>query len=268
MIIEYNQFKDKLNSKLSDNIILYYDLLIKIIKNPYRFIGNFRVTNIQTKLIQYVTQSREILFGFFMEDIIEQYLTAIGYTSMNKYIGQSSEDKPLNADQLIRNGNTIYLIEQKVRDDHDSAKKRGQFINFKEKILLLNNRYPNNQIISIMWFIDDNFHKNKRFYKNKIMSLGRDNVYLKYGQELFEDIFNRIDIWNELYNHLQTNYEERTNEVLHIPDLDTSNEFLEVLRELKENENNLYKKLTLSNKREYVELRNRLFPTGTNFRRV
>lgn len=268
MIIDYNQFKNRLDAKLSDNIVLYYELLIKIINNPYRFIGNFRVTNIQTKLIQYVTQSREILFGFFMEDIIELYLTEIGYTCMEKYIGQSSENKPLNADQLVRYKNTIYLIEQKVRDDHDSSKKRGQFNNFMEKIALLNKKYPNNQIISVMWFIDENFRKNKRFYKNKLLSLANNNIYLKYGKELFEDIFNRIDVWNELYTHLQTNYEERTNEVLYIPDLDTSNEFLEVLRELKENEKNLYKKLTSSSSKQYIELRNRLFPTGTNFRRV
>ena len=255
MLISYEDFNNKLKTKLSDNIILYYDLLVKIINNPYRFIGNFRVTNTKTKLVQYVTQSREILFGYFMEDIIYEYLSLMGYTHMDKYIGQSSENKPLNADQLFRANDTIYLIEQKIRDDHDSSKKRGQFNNFKEKISLLTNKYPHNQIISIMWFIDDNFNKNKNFYKHEISTLTFDNVFIKYGKELFEDTLHRIDVWDELYSHLETNYHERSHEVLQIPDLDT-------------NEKTLYKKLTLSNKMEYVELRNKLFPTGTNFKRI
>ncbi len=268
MLISYEDFNNKLKTKLSDNIILYYDLLVKIINNPYRFIGNFRVTNTKTKLVQYVTQSREILFGYFMEDIIYEYLSLMGYTHMDKYIGQSSENKPLNADQLFSANDTIYLIEQKIRDDHDSSKKRGQFNNFKEKISLLTNKYPHNQIISIMWFIDDNFNKNKNFYKHEISTLTFDNVFIKYGKELFEDTLHRIDVWDELYSHLETNYHERSHEVLQIPDLDTSNEFLEVLRKLKDNEKQLYKKLTSSNKKEYIELRSRLFPNGTNFRRI
>ena len=35
----------------------------------------------------------------------------------------------------------IFLIEQKVRDDHDSTKKRGQYNNFINKIRAIKNKY-------------------------------------------------------------------------------------------------------------------------------
>lgn len=268
MIISYDDFQNKLNEKLSNNIALYYELLIKIINNPYRFIGNFRVTNPKTKLIQYVTQSREILFGNFMEDIISQYLTLMGFIQINKCVGKSSENKPLMADQLCKDSNTIYLIEQKMRDDHDSAKKRGQFNNFKEKIEALTRRYPNKIIISVMWFIDDGLKKNKKYYNEEISKLSYQNVYLKYGKELFIDIFNRVDIWNEIINHLENSSSQRSEEVLQIPDMDTSSEFLEVLQYLKDNKPNLYQKLTTSSAKKYQEVRKKLFPKSYNFNRL
>lgn len=267
-MITYENFINKLNAKLSDNITLYYELLLKIIKSPNRFIGDFRITNTKTKLIQYVTQSREILFGNFMEDIISEYLSVMGYKNMDKYIGLSLENKPLMADQLCINGDIIYFIEQKMRDDHDSTKKRGQFINFQEKITLLYDNFPDKQIISIMWFIDSGFKKNKNYYKNKINSIKFNNVYLLYGQELFTEIFKREDVWNEITSYLKQNSQERSNEVLQIPDLDTSNEFLEVLEHLFKQNKKLYNKLTNSKNYQYAELRNRLFPQNYNFNRI
>lgn len=268
MFISYEDFQNKLNKKLSNNIALYYELLIKIINNPYRFIGNFRITNPKTKLIQYVTQSREILFGNFMEDIVSQYLTLMGFTPMNKYVGQSSENKPLMADQLCERDDTIYFIEQKMRDDHDSAKKRGQFNNFKEKVEKLYEQFPNKTIISIMWFVDEGLKKNKKYYNDMIFSLTYNQIHLKYGAELFQDIFCQIDVWNEIINHLEISSSQRSEEVLQIPDLDTSDEFLEVLRHLQKNKSKLYKKLTTSNERQYKELRKKLFPKSCNFNKL
>ncbi len=54
-----------------------------------------------------------------MEDIITWYISAIGYENLDKHISDS-----LKADQLFRNENVIFLIEQKIRDDHDSTKEQ------------------------------------------------------------------------------------------------------------------------------------------------
>ena len=63
------------------------------------------------------------------------------------------------------------------------------------------------------------------------------------------------------------NKSERNDEVLTIPDFDTSEEMRVALRELRKNEPRLYRKL-LSDDAKYVQLRNELFPTGENFKKL
>ena len=60
---------------------------------------------------------------------------------------------------------------------------------------------------------------------------------------------------------------ERSEEMLIIPDFDTSDEMLVALRKLKVRNRSLFTKL-MSNRPEYVQLRAELFPTGHNFNRI
>ena len=260
MIKNYDDFNKELNEKIKTDDDFYYELLITVINNPQRYTGIFRVSNAKTKLIQNVTQSREIKFGDFMEDVITWYISEMGYENMNKNISDN-----LLADQLFKKDKIIYLIEQKIRDDHDSTKKEGQYNNFRKKYLFLKNKYPDYKIEAVMWFIDDGLRKNMKYYTEqaKTNSEADINVYIMYGGELFEKIFGRSDIWKELCGHLAKNKRERSNETLIIPDFDTSNEFLRALIKLKSEKNNLYKKL-ISSKPEYIQLREELFPTGKN----
>ena len=245
----------------------FVDLLCKVIKDPTRYVGIFRITNVKTKLIQNVTQSREIKLGDFMEDIVTDYIHAMGYTNLNKHIGTDTEGNPLNADQAFREGNTIFLIEQKIRDDHDSTKKRGQYDNFRKKYTLLKTQYPDCTINATMWFIDNSFAKNKRYYLTKASQESSNNVTLNilYGDALFDTIFNRNDVWEEICEYLGKHKQERNDEILHIPDFDTSPEMLNALKQLKINDPNLYRKL-MSDKPIYVQLRKELFPTSTNLK--
>ncbi len=64
-----------------------------------------------------------------------------------------------------------------------------------------------------------------------------------YGRELFTEIFNRPDVWEELCEHLSYNKLDRSNEVLTIPDFDTSPEILSELIRLKTEQKGLYSKL-------------------------
>ena len=269
MILSYDYFVEKLNSRLKTDDSFYYDLLCKVIKDPTRYVGIFRITNVKTKLIQNVTQSREIKLGDFMEDIVTDYIHAMGYTNLNKHIGTDTEGNPLNADQAFREGNTIFLIEQKIRDDHDSTKKRGQYDNFRKKYTLLKTQYPDCTINATMWFIDNSFAKNKRYYLTKASQESSNNVTLNilYGGALFDTIFNRNDVWEEICEYLGKHKQERNDEILHIPDFDTSPEMLNALKQLKMNVPNLYRKL-MSDKPIYVQLRKELFPTSTNLNLV
>lgn len=269
MILSYDYFVEKLNSRLKTDDSFYYDLLCKVINDPTRYVGIFRITNVKTKLIQNVTQSREIKLGDFMEDIVTDYIHAMGYTNLNKHIGTDTEGNPLNADQAFREGNTIFLIEQKIRDDHDSTKKRGQYDNFRKKYTLLKTQYPDCTINATMWFIDNSFAKNKRYYLTKASQESSNNVTLNilYGGALFDTIFNRNDVWEEICEYLGKHKQERNDEILHIPDFDTSPEMLNALKQLKINVPNLYRKL-MSDKPIYVQLRKELFPTSTNLNLV
>ena len=264
-MIDYDDFVSRLNAKVKSDEDFYVELLSTVIKSPHRYTGIFRLTNAKTKLIQNVTQSREIKFGDFMEEIITEYIALMGYHNLDKNIGNDEAGNALSADQVFQKENNIYLVEQKIRDDYDSTKKRGQFENFRKKYTLLRNRYPHHNIIASMWFIDDSLKKNKNYYNAEIAKETIPGIFLSvlYGDELFTNIFSRKDIWDEICTHLRHNKLERTDEILQIPDFDVSEEMLAALKTIKVNNPRLYNKL-ISDKPEYVQLREELFSTGAN----
>ena len=204
MILEYEYFKDSLNKKLFEDS--YSDLLRKISDYPERYIGLFRPTKPKTKLIQNITQSHEIRFGDALEFIFERYFEASGFKLQVKRF-YTSDNTELSIDQLFSSGETLYMIEQKVRDDHDSTKKVGQFDNFENKYFALTERYPNRVIVPIMWFIDDSLVKNRNYYLNRMSSMAHDyecSPKLYYGGQMFQDIdaFD-LEIWEETLSYLE-----------------------------------------------------------------
>ena len=124
------EFKKFLNSRVNSSNDVDYDLLVSVINKPERYCGLFRLSNAKSKLIQNLTQSKEIKFGDFMEDLVTKYFEIKGYNNLNKNLGPDENGNFLNVDQIFIIGDNLYFVEQKVRDDHDSTKKRGQFENF------------------------------------------------------------------------------------------------------------------------------------------
>lgn len=269
MVKSYEYFVDKLNRKIKSDDDFNFELLCTVVSNPNRYTGIFRLSNAKTKLIQNVTQSREIKFGDFMEDIVTEYISDMGYINLNKSIGNDEDGNALSADQVFKKDNVVYLIEQKIRDDHDSTKKRGQYQNFRKKYLLLKHQFPNCKINASMWFIDNSLVKNKRYYTDEALAETIDgiNINIFYGGDLFSNLFNRNDVWEEITSYLKRNKSERSDEILSIPEFDTSKEMLDALRRLKREKRTLYDKL-ISNKPEYVQLRAELFPTGENLNSI
>ena len=269
MILTYDEFIKKLNEKIKTDAEFYYELLNSVIDEPLRYTGIFRISNAKTKLIQNATQSREIKFGDFIEDILTIYISAMGYENQNKKFGTDEEGNALNADQLFTKADTVYLIEQKMRDDHDSTKKRGQFDNFRKKCILLSKKYPDRQLNASMWFIDKNRAKNKKYYLTRCQAENIPNCTMSvyYGDTLFNELFQRNDVWDEITSYLQKNKAERSGDLLTIPDFDTSDEILCALRRLKNEDIKKFNKL-LSDKPKYVQLRQELFPNGINLSRV
>lgn len=264
----YEDFKNKLNYKVFGED-LNYEILLNVIQNPKRYIGIFRITNAKTKLIQNVTQNCEIKFGDFIEEILTEYIRDMGYSNLDKNIGIDENGNRLSADQIFKKDDIIYLIEQKIRDDHDSTKKRGQYENLIKKIETIKIQYPEYKIIASMWFSDDSLKKNRKFYVEQIEQNTDENIKICifYGKELFENLFNRTDIYNELVSYLQRHKQERSKEILSIPDFDTSKEMKNALLKVKNDYPNLIKKL-LSNTPDYIKLRNELFSKQDNLKEL
>ncbi|GAA8090200.1 hypothetical protein BTM474_02610 [Helicobacter pylori] len=89
--------------------------------------GIFRPTKPKTKLLQNLLTSHEIKFGDAFEYLIEEYLKEHNFLLLYKKILYYNKDKIelLKLDQFAKKDNTYYFIEQKMRDDHDSTKKRA-----------------------------------------------------------------------------------------------------------------------------------------------
>jgi hypothetical protein len=263
-MIEYKVFIETLNKRIKLGTDFYVNLLEKIVSEPSRYSGVFRLSNAKTKIIQNVTQSNEIKFGDFMEEIVTDYIGLHGYNNLKKrLISEGGND--LNVDQLFENDYNIFLVEQKIRDDHDSTKKRGQFENFLKKIEFIK-KQSNKKIIAIMWFIDDSKTKNKNYYLEQMESHKFSSIEMKlfYGADFFDFLNNAHESWEELINHLIRYRDEQSKDVLEIPDFDTSDEVLEALVKL----NDTYWKKLNSKTQQFELLRNELFPTKHNLEKA
>lgn len=262
MIISYKSFQTNLNSKLFENS--YSDLLQKNADNPERYIGLFRPTKPKTKLIQNITQSHEIRFGDALECIFEQYFAKLNFNLLPKRF-ITSNNKALNIDQLFSIRRTIYLIEQKVRDDHDSTKKKGQFDNFVNKYEVVKQLNRGYKVVPIMWFIDDTLTKNRKFYQEEIDKMSADygcEAYLFYGEELFAENGGIADfpvaMWKETLRYLK----KWKDTLPDMPEVNFDIQADNVFAELKNLPTNTYRKL-FDNEEVIKQIFPIIFPEGT-----
>ena len=255
MILEYEYFKNTLNTKLFEDS--YSDLIKKIADYPERYIGLFRPTKPKTKLIQNITQSHEIRFGDALEFLFERYFEETGFQLHIKRF-RTDDNTELSIDQLFSKDNTLYMIEQKVRDDHDSTKKAGQFDNFENKYYALTRRFHDFNIIPIMWFIDDSLEKNKRYYLERMKSMSKDygcEPRLYYGGQMFGDINGIADFNDEIWKETLHYLEKWKTTLPDMPEVNFDANAEAVFDEIKDLSPCIYRKL-LNN----LEIRQKIFP--------
>jgi hypothetical protein len=199
--MNYQKFCEILNKHIFEGE--KEELLRKIAENPERFIGLFRPTKPGAKILQHLLQSHEIRMGEAFEELIEEILKSIGFKVLPKSI-KSKRGETLSLDQYFTDGKKYYFIEQKIRDDHDSSKKRGQIFNFEKKLEILYNKH-HSDLIGIMYFIDPDLSKNKNYYLEEIKKFQKFygiELHLFYGKELFEYL-NHPEIWNNILSWLK-----------------------------------------------------------------
>ncbi|MEO0151742.1 MAG: HpyAIV family type II restriction enzyme [candidate division WOR-3 bacterium] len=253
--MNYEKFSQILNKHIIEGE--KKEILRKLANNPERFVGLFRPTRAKAKILQHLLQSHEIKMGEALEEIIEEILRELGFHILPKNL-QNKKEK-LFLDQYFTDGENYYFIEQKVRDDHDSSKKRGQFSNFKTKVEILYKKHKSN-LIGIMYFIDPTLYKNRNYYIKEIEKLReiyKVKLYLFYGKELFE-YFKCSEIWDNILRWLKT-WKENLPE---LPEINFDKKPRNSFEEIKDLDLKTWKKL-LSNRMLLEEgIINTLFPTG------
>ncbi|UUD36417.1 hypothetical protein NPA08_01085 [Mycoplasmopsis citelli] len=266
MYISEEEFDEIITKHLKGGEDFYILLLQKIINNPSRYSGLFRLSNAKQKLLQNITQSNEIKFGDILEEITTKYIQKLGYTNFDKHLINSKNATYLNLDQYFGDEKAIYVVEMKVRDDHDSTKKRGQYANFQEKINLIKHKHNAKPIKASMWFVDDQLKKNRKYYLKKMKNTKIEGVEmnLHYGGEFFSSLKNGHTLWEELKKHLK-NYKQKNSTIeFTVPDFGTSKEILQALIKLPDKD---WNKLN-SNEEQYILLRNELFQPGDNLEKA
>ena len=133
MIITYEEFCDILENRIQSGEDFYLSLLETVIDNPTRYCGLFRLSNAKTKLIQNVTQSKEIKFGDLIEELTTEYISRLGYTNYDKHLGRDSNGDDLQVDQYFADARKVFVVEMKIRDDHDSTKSEDNTVILRKK---------------------------------------------------------------------------------------------------------------------------------------
>ncbi|MBU4312120.1 MAG: restriction endonuclease [Candidatus Omnitrophica bacterium] len=225
--MQYEKFKNIFNETIFEESKAV--LIEKIAKYPNRYIGLFRPTKPKAKILQNLLQSHEIRFGDAFETLIEEYLREFDFEILEKRFVNSDDDE-LNLDQCFKDGGKVSFVEQKIRDDHDSTKKRGQIANFEKKLSEMVDKYDESNLVGIFYFIDPDLQKNKNYYKTELEKMTRDygvELHLFYGKELF-DFLNRENTWDEILRYL----EQWKAEIPDFPetnfDIDAENSFEEI----------------------------------------
>ena len=188
--MEYDNFEKILDKVIYENSKIV--LLKKISNYPQRYIGLFRPTKPKAKLFQNILQSREIRFGDAFEKLIEEYIKECNFKTHNKNF-ISKEENELKVDQFFEIDDLYYFVEQKIRDDHDSSKKRGQIKYFEEKIRAVANYCDEKGVAkknlkSYFYFIDPYLTKNKKYYRSELEKIAKKyevNICICYGKEFF-----------------------------------------------------------------------------------
>jgi hypothetical protein len=178
-------------------------LINNVTDNYARFVGIFRSTTPRLKIIQNLLQSREIRFGDALEEIIGKIIADMGYINLEKNLAaEDGKRKRLNCDQYFSTADfsQFFLVEQKVRDDHDSSKKSGQIENFERKLAILYKRHGS-KLTGVMYFIDPSLAKNRRYYLDELSTTIHPkyniDLWLCYNGELFEKL-GRPAAWSTL----------------------------------------------------------------------
>ena len=259
-MLEYEVFKDIFDEKIFAKS--KPDLLKKVAEYPDRYVGLFRPTKPEAKLLQNLLQSNEIRFGDAFEVAIKQYFINEGWQPLQQKI-ISKEGDALDIDQLLMKDDKVLFIEQKVRDDHDSTKKRGQISNFEKKLEALVDIYGDKVTWGFFYFIDPSLIKNRNFYQPELKKLQESwgvHLSVSYGQDMFDQL-GYPNIWLDIMANLQ----KWRHDIPDLPNVNFDTNPEESAEEIKDLPLRIFRKL-FDDERIVSQILPVLFPTGATLR--
>lgn len=168
--------------------------------NRNRFLSTFRLANSKDKLSQFFLTKNEIKLGDAFEEVTKAYLIENDFKVLNGRV-LSQEGNFLDIDLYFKKNDIIYVLEQKIRDDHDTTKKAGQVSNLIRKYNSVVNLSGDNLVYTGFFFVDPLFVKNKLFYENSLSEI-TNNYKVFYGKDLFD----KLEIsksWVELISYFE-----------------------------------------------------------------
>lgn len=235
-----------------------HKMLDVLTRHPERFVGAFRPHKPESKLVQYLLSSRGIKFGDAIEEALQEMLADQGYQLQDPHIAAG-----LECDQyfLSPDGERAFLIEQKMRDDHNSTKRVGQWENFREKVEVLFQRHGR-KLVAAMYFVDPEMSKNKPYYERELdalrSDLGLPSIHLWYGGDLFERLGLGED-WDRLKRWLK----QWRADLPVFPELNCETEdALDEIRKLAREDPQLWDRFARCRELWEESIVRKLFPTG------
>jgi len=206
--------------------------------------------------LQNLLQSHEIRFGDAFEKLIEEYLKENNFIILDNRFTDKGGDK-LNIDQFFKKNNHYYFIEQKVRDDHDSTKKRGQIDNFEKKLEVIIDKFGDDNLKGFFYFIDPDLIKNKNFYEEELEKMSTDygvKLINCYGKQLFKKL-DLDHIWEEIITYLK----KWRDELPDTPEINFDKEAEYSFNEIKDLSPSIFRKL-FSNDELFEQIVKTIFP--------
>ncbi len=198
------------------------DIVLDMLKIWYNHLDElcspWQANSIRNTLEYCILNVRQIRLGKRSEAAIDKIVSEeLGFEVLNNevYYKKNGEKtaKPRKVDHVwrIKEG-IIYVVEQKLKDNHDNTKKDGQVSDFNAKVCAVRERYPDETVIGVFWYLDDTEKPSKRTLKGKLV----EKCMVRYGEEIFNAVengtvaFGKIVKWFEenRYEDLNINFDK------------------------------------------------------------
>ena len=261
--MKYEDFSGTLNRVIFEQS--KKKLLETIANSPQRYVGLFRPTKPRAKVVQNLLQSHEIRMGDALEEIVEGYLKDNRFALLPKSIMVDGERKELDL-HFSQNG-VFFFAEMKVRDDHDSTKKKGQITDFCAKIKALAEMHGEANLRALLFFVDPGQKKNRKFYVERLEAIHANSgvpADLCYGGDFFDKLIPGAEIWVEMESHLR----QWRDEIPEFPEVNFDKDAAASAKELEEfaQENTTGLRKIFGNEDLRRAILPILFPNGTALR--